>query len=125
MNSIIEIRAEARLKNWSDLIAECQNSGETIREWCREHNISSRTYYYWLKKVRLRTIETMPERSSGMTLAKEKNEPLAFKPLEVSAASQSAETAVTLHLPNATLEVVRGADRATIEAVLLALKSIC
>ena len=35
------------------------------------------------------------------------------------------QAAVVVHLPMATVEVAQGTDRQTVEAVLLALKSVC
>ncbi len=46
-----ELRHEARLMEWRELVAECRSSGETVTAWCREHGISRKTYYRWEKAV--------------------------------------------------------------------------
>lgn len=124
MDSVIKVRSEVHMKEWAGLIAECQASTKTVTSWCEEHGINKKTYYYWLRKVRLRAMESMPECNTGSLVVKGNEKP-GFKPLEICGPASAAETAVTLHLPNATLEVARGADRETIEAVLQALKTVC
>ena len=36
---------------WEERIHACQNSDLTVAAWCREHQISVATYYYWRKRV--------------------------------------------------------------------------
>ena len=48
-----------------------------------------------------------------------------FKQIEVQAPTANTQAAVIIHLPSATLEIQNGATQQTVEAVLLALKSIC
>lgn len=47
-----------------------------------------------------------------------------FKQLEVQVPTANTQAAVIIHLPSATLEIQNGATQQTVEAVLLALKSI-
>ena len=125
MDSVMKVRSEVHMQEWAGLIAECQASTKTVTAWCEEHGINIKSYYYWLRKVRLRAMQSMPECNSGVPMAQQKSDNISFKPLEISSPSIASDTAVTLHLPNATLEVARGADRETIEAVLQALKTVC
>ncbi len=124
MNSIMEVRTEARLREWAGMVAECQSSGLTVREWCRENGIAPKTYYYRLRKVRLRAMQDMPGGISSVPTVQHGND-VSFKQLEINAPSTSGSAVITLHVQNGTLEVSSGADRETIEAVLLALKTVC
>lgn len=124
MNEIRRVKAEIKLKEWTGLIAECQASTQTVKAWCLEHDINPKSYYYWLRKIRLRALQNMPGYESEVPVAQHDNE-ISFKPLEIEGPAPAADAAVTVRLPNATLEVTRGADRETIEAVLLALKTVC
>ena len=124
MNSIMAVRAEARLREWAGMVAECQNSGMTIREWCKENGIAPKTYYYRLNKVRLRAMQEMPGNISSVPSVRHDND-VSFRQLEINAPSTAGSAAVALHVQNGTLEVMNGADKETIEAVLLALKEIC
>ena len=39
-------------KHWVSMIDECRSSGLSDYEWCREHQISSTTFYNHAKKLR-------------------------------------------------------------------------
>lgn len=124
MDNIQSVKSQLRLKEWARQIAECQNSTMTVKAWCEAHGINPKTYYYRLRKVRKNTLENMPAIAGNMPAVQEKR-PIAFKPLEVQSPVFGMQAAVTVHLHNATLEVAQGTDQRTVEAVLLALKSIC
>ena len=42
---------EDKLPIWEERIHACQNSDLTVTAWCRKHQISVATYYYWRKRV--------------------------------------------------------------------------
>lgn len=44
--------SEVRLSSWIDLIREANTSDLPKKVWCSEHNITTRKFYYWQKKVR-------------------------------------------------------------------------
>ena len=56
---------------------------------------------------------------------KHEKQPVVFKQLEVQSPVSGMQAAVIIHLPQATVEVNAGTDQQTVEAVLLALKSVC
>lgn len=41
-----------RLQNWANDIRDCQNSDLTVAQWCEQHGIGIKNYYYRMKKVR-------------------------------------------------------------------------
>ena len=43
---------EYQLEQWSILIRERLNSGQSVRAWCEENGVTMRKYYYWLKQLR-------------------------------------------------------------------------
>ena len=43
---------EYQLEQWSILIRERLNSGQSVRAWCVENGVTMRKYYYWLKQLR-------------------------------------------------------------------------
>ena len=47
---VTELKREVKLREWSVRIAECRNSGKTVKEWCAEQGISVQTYYRWEKR---------------------------------------------------------------------------
>lgn len=45
-----EMKLAVRMQEWSVRIAECRNSGMSVRAWCNEQGISVQTYYRWEKR---------------------------------------------------------------------------
>lgn len=45
-----ELKLAVRMQEWSVRIAECRNSGMSVRAWCNEQGISVQTYYRWEKR---------------------------------------------------------------------------
>lgn len=52
MSEAMEVRREYRLREWTRIIQECQASGLSNREYCRQKGISEKTYYYRLRQLR-------------------------------------------------------------------------
>ena len=126
MNNIQVVKAQLRLQQWAERIAECQASPMTVEAWCNANEINVKTYYYWLKKVRTHTLENSPVPTNNLPVrSAQQDEHITFKPLEVKSPVPGMQVAVIVHLPQATLEVAQGTDQQTVEAVLLALKSVC
>jgi hypothetical protein len=45
---------------WLKIIASQQKSGQSISAWCRDHDVSSKSFYLWRKRLR-REPEQSPE----------------------------------------------------------------
>ena len=39
------------LLEWSQRVADCRSSGQSVTRWCAEHDIKPKTYFNWQKKV--------------------------------------------------------------------------
>ena len=52
MADMLAVKNDLRLQNWTEVIRAKQESGLTNREFCAQHGIAEKTYYYWLRKVR-------------------------------------------------------------------------
>ena len=62
MSDVLAVRNEYRAQNWAMVIQECNSSGLSNREFCRQRGISEKTYYYWLRKLRSQMAEaTAPQ----------------------------------------------------------------
>ena len=62
MADVLAVRNEYRAQNWAMVIQECNSSGLSNREFCRQRGISEKTYYYWLLKLRSQMAEaTAPQ----------------------------------------------------------------
>ena len=74
--SIVQIKAGLSVRNWEAQIRACQESGKTVKEWCRDNGIPVGTYYARLRKVReaaiaeeQRLFPLAPEKPAGIRIA--------------------------------------------------------
>ena len=118
MDQVTLVKNQYRLEQWTRLIQDCQSSGMRVDEWCEANGVTHHAYYYWLRKVRKAACQ-------DLSVTSEMEPSTHFKHLEVQVQTANTQAAVIIHLPSATLEIQNGATQQTVEAVLLALKSIC
>lgn len=59
MESVLAVRDEYRMQNWVKIISERQESGQTVKDYCAQHAIAEKTYYYWLRKLRTAAADAM------------------------------------------------------------------
>ena len=57
MDKISENKREVRLIEWQKMYEEYQASGKTVQAWCSENDVSIKTFYYRLRKVREAMLE--------------------------------------------------------------------
>lgn len=50
--AISEVKAQVSREEWEQRILACQQSGMSIRSWCRENGITTGSYYHYLRKIR-------------------------------------------------------------------------
>ena len=43
--------AQIRVKNWTAIIQDRNQSGLSVKDYCAQHQLSRDSYYYWLRKV--------------------------------------------------------------------------
>ena len=47
-----EAKHTVRLQEWGRMVTQCQESGLTVNQWCRENGLKPSCYYYRLAQVR-------------------------------------------------------------------------
>ena len=104
------LNAAQRVQLWAERIAECRSSGKSVRAWCRENEISEKTYYYWQRRLDEQMVSTA-ERVD-----------FAEIPRGVQI-GQCSGVAAKISLSGATIEVYPGADVQMIRVILETLKS--
>ena len=119
MDQVTKVRKHLKREQWKTLIKECQSSGMTVTAWCKTNSICEQTYYRNLKLLREELCENLPVPIDVP------EKPVTFKKLEVTSPLPNTQAAVIIRLPNATLEINEGASQQTVQAVLLALQSVC
>ena len=51
-SEIAKVKKNIRLQEWNRQIEEQRASNLSVQEWCQQHGINLKTYYYHLRKVR-------------------------------------------------------------------------
>ena len=51
-SEIAMVKKNVRLQEWERQIEKQKSSGLSVQEWCQQHSIKPKTYYYHLRKVR-------------------------------------------------------------------------
>ena len=109
MNSGLQVYNEQnKLAQWAQAVAQCRDSGLSVRQWCQEHGVNVSSYYKWQRKV------------YAVAKAQQERSFVEVTPVQPTAVSG---VAVTLRIAGAELDIHNGADAATVEAVLLAVKA--
>ena len=57
--------AALKFATWEQLIIEANNSGLKKKEWCAQHGVDEKSFYYWQRKVRAKALETMKALDQG------------------------------------------------------------
>lgn len=69
MADVLAVRDEYRAQQWAMVVQECASSGLSNREFCRQHGISEKSFYYWQRKLRTQIIEASAPKLVQMELA--------------------------------------------------------
>ena len=101
------VNPQRKLSEWAERESACRRSGLSVKTWFRENGVSEQTYYKWQRRL--------------YELAQNRQEN-RFAEITPQAKNHSG-IAVTVQLGGVELAVHNGADAATVEAVLRAVKS--
>ena len=101
-----KLNADQRLAVWTQRIADCRSSGKSVKNWCQDHNVSEKTYYYWQRRI-----YKMAQGQQTTVFA----ELHSFTPLSPAVAS--------LSISGVAVQVHAGADEQTLSALFRALSS--
>ncbi len=120
---------QVKLQYWLDVIRQCRASGLTNQVWCEQHDISLKSYYYWIAKIRKMALEELPRKRNGSRPVMEQT---ALPPdaapefTEVSLRDRqdfTAAPAAVLHIGTVTVELFEDTSRELLEAVMKAVRS--
>lgn len=100
------INQEHTISLWAERISACRNSNLSVAQWCKENEVRVQTYYRWQKRL------------FAMAQAQQES-----RFAEVTPFRAAGNIEVTVRIAGAEADIYRGADAATIEAVLRVLKS--
>ena len=118
------------LQYWLDVIRQCRASGLTNQIWCEQHDISLKSYYYWLSKIRKLALEELPRKKNGIHMCTDQQSgaltesPAEFAELSFPDRCISRSTpAAILHVGSITVELYEGTSAQMQENILKAVQS--
>jgi transposase-like protein len=111
--NVTDLKTKMHMQEWAKLIETRQDSGLSIKEWCRQNNLHESQYYYYLKKLRLAACEAFPsEPQDGAQFALVPKQARASNPIITGASS------IKITLSNAVVEIGEGANEAQVRFTL-------
>lgn len=121
---------QVKLQYWLDVIRQCRASGLTNQIWCEQHDISLKSYYYWLSKIRKLALEELPRKKNGIHMCTDQQSSFF-----VGSSSEFAELslpgresprlnpAAVLHAGSITVELYESTSAQMLETILKAVQS--
>lgn len=97
----IWLRPEEKRRKWAQHIGGWKTSGKSQAEYCREHGLSWKRFYYWKNKL-------MTKQEAGVKLV-----PVGLLPIRVQQARTHGRPLV-LHVGHYQVDVGSGFDPATL-----------
>ncbi|WP_408643066.1 IS66 family insertion sequence element accessory protein TnpA [Lacrimispora aerotolerans] len=105
-------------------IGECRASTQKVSDWCTAHDVSIKSYYYWLRKIKHEAFDAIPAKRKPK-VPNVSFQPSMFAEVPHTNANFSSSTAVIIRLGNTTLEIQNGADQEAIENTLRTIRHLC
>lgn len=106
-----------RVQRWTETIRECAESREKKREYCQEHGINEKTFYYRQRRLRDRMSSNLQNRLGEDCL------PNPFVRLSVpmdNSGPEGGESAVIVRVGSIRIEIRDSVDEALLAKVLRA-----
>ena len=120
-----EAKHAIRLREWSRMVKDCQESGMTVNEWCKQNDLKPTCYYYRLAQLRKEILDQnklLPgpaQEASIPTLVKVDVAPAEIQQPVIRSAS--AGQFFQLQYKGAVLDIPVGTDAEDIAEVLKAM----
>ena len=117
--SIQTLGQRQRLLEWSQRVADCRQSGMSVKRWCDENGVSPKTYYTWQKKVfsvmvEQQKLQLEAEGREGCFVELPAPQPIQQTPSDLVASVQVGQASVNIY---------SGANPELAQALVQALKS--
>ena len=64
-SKIANYTKEIKSKKWAEIVMNCNASGISKTAWCRENNVSLKSFFYWQHKLRLSMINQAERESAA------------------------------------------------------------
>ena len=114
-------------KYWMDCIQQCRVSGLSDYAWCHQNGISTSSFYYNIKRLRIKA-SAVPA-SVAKVVEKQEVVPVHYNELQetkvVLPKKNSDSVAIRLEYNGIVMAISNDADAAIIKATLSALQQLC
>lgn len=110
MDKIAKTKRAMRLQEWTEMYRAYQASGKTVSAWCEEQELSPKTFYYRLRKIRESALE-----------CSEKHKIIPLSPLPAATRMHST-TCIKIHGNGITVELPENTSAESITAILRGLR---
>ncbi len=109
------------------IVMECRKSGMSDYSWCRENNIPTSTFYYWLKKLRNKNYALPNEPVKVPHAVKLKQDVVKIEVINddhsvVAYPDRSNDASIRLEYFGTTVEISNNADPRLLSSLLSILK---
>ena len=111
-----------RLYEWSQKVAACRQSGMSVKRWCDENGMTTKTYYSWQKKVFAFMVEQQRIQMEEPAMSSEG----CFVELPANCESPrqvSAELIAHVQIGAASVDLYAGASADTVKTICQVLKT--
>lgn len=114
-------------KYWMDCIQQCRVSGLSDHAWCHQNGISTNSFYYNIKRLRIKASDVPV--SVSKVAAKQEVVPIHYNELPetkaISPKNGANSVAIRLEYHGVMLAISNDADATIIQATLSALQQLC
>ena len=103
---------DLKAQKWTEIVVNCNESGMNKTAWCRENNVSIKSFFYWQHKLRMKMIESSPAaKVAEIVQINLQEETISQEPVTLTEVIRIRKNDVTVELPmtEAVIEsVIRG-----------------
>lgn len=120
---------QVKIQFWLKAIREYRSSGLTNQAWCEQNNLSLKSYYYWIAKIRKLALADLPRKDNGISLpcamspaSTDSAETFTEVPVPIAKHSVTEATAV-IHIGDASVEISENISPELLCSILKAVRS--
>ena len=116
MATVRQAKHDLLKTKWQEIIAAQRQSGQSIRNWCEENQISAPSFFYWNKIIREDSL--IQAGVMAVTESKRFAEITMPNPLSERVSDSSPQVCAVLRVHQTEIEIHNGADAKTLETIL-------
>lgn len=116
----LSVKTQLSIQKWLEIIHQCRDSGLSNQQWCEENDISLKSYYYWLAKIRKMAIENLPHKRSARTVSTDAPENTMFASIPAISHCPANAAVVIIRAGGAVIEITEDTPDSLIRSVILA-----